>query len=106
MDGFFDDVAEDAHHGYGLVFGEAFVFEALDEFERVEVVVAVEGRGCVEGAGEGEEDGEAGGQEDVGRGGEGMPRPLLEARAGLERAPCCCLRCDGPALGPRLRVGD
>lgn len=45
LDGFFDYVREDFHYGDGLVFGETLVFEPLDEFERVEVVVAVEGGG-------------------------------------------------------------
>lgn len=58
LDGFFDDVGEDAHHGGGLVVGEAFGAEALDEFEGVEVVVALVGGGGVEGSsGEVEEGG-------------------------------------------------
>ena len=51
LDGLFDDVGEDAHHGCGLVFAEAFVAEALHEFKSVEVVVAEEWFGGVEGAG-------------------------------------------------------
>jgi len=39
------------HHGCGLFFREPFIAEALDEFQGVEVVVAVEGRGGSEGAG-------------------------------------------------------
>ena len=50
LDGLFDHVGEHGHHGDGLVVGETFGFEALDEFEGVEVVVAVGGRGCGEGA--------------------------------------------------------
>jgi len=50
LDGFFDHVGEDLHGGDGLRFGEAFVAEALHEFERVEVVVARVGGGCGEGA--------------------------------------------------------
>ena len=83
MDGFFDDVAEDAHHGSGLLFGKAFVFEALDEFECVEVVVAVERGGCVEGAGAGEEDAEGGGGDGIAGRGEMGSTSLGEARAGL-----------------------
>lgn len=41
MDGLFDDVGEDAEEGLGLFFGEAFVAEALDELEGVEVVVSL-----------------------------------------------------------------
>lgn len=54
MDGFFDHVAEDSHHGARLGFGEPFISEALHEFEGVEVVVAGAGRGGREGAEGGE----------------------------------------------------
>jgi len=54
LDRFFDYVREDAHHGGRLRFGEAFGFEALDEFEGVEVVVFLAGGGGGEGLGFGE----------------------------------------------------
>lgn len=47
------------HHRCGLFFRKAFIAEALDEFQGVEVVVAVAGRGGGEGAG-GEEVDEGG----------------------------------------------
>lgn len=49
LDGFFDYVAEDFHHGDGLFFGEAFGAQALDEFQGVELVVF----GLAGGGGEG-----------------------------------------------------
>lgn len=62
--------------------------------------------GGVEGAGEGEEDGEGRGGKGIEGLGERSSGLLLETRAGLWRAPCWCLSGDGPALRPRLRVGD
>lgn len=39
LDGFFDDVGEDAHHRDGLLFGEALGFEPLNKLEGVEVMI-------------------------------------------------------------------
>lgn len=50
LDGFFDDVAKHAHQGDGLLFAEAFGLQTLDEFQRVEVVVAAAVGGGGEGA--------------------------------------------------------
>ena len=51
LDGLFDNVGQDAHQGVGLLFAEAFGFEAGNEFQGVEMVVAGSWRSACEVAG-------------------------------------------------------
>lgn len=50
LDRFFDHVVENAHHCYGLRFVESFGFQALHEFQRIEMVGFTLGWGRGEGA--------------------------------------------------------
>lgn len=49
LDRLLDDVREDEHHRFGLLFREPFILEPLHEFEGVEVVVPEQEGGGGEG---------------------------------------------------------
>ena len=39
---FFDDIRENEHHGFGLLFRETFIFKTLHKLQGIEMMVASE----------------------------------------------------------------